>query len=70
MIKLEEILDLSVEERIWMIEKIWDSIDDPNEIQIPGSHEQELDNRLNRYEKGETKFVSWNKVKSRLNTAM
>lgn len=67
MIKMQEILDLSVEERILMIEKIWESIDDLNDINLPETHEQELDKRLSRYEKGDTKFVSWDDIKSELN---
>ncbi|MDB5031067.1 MAG: putative addiction module component [Mucilaginibacter sp.] len=43
---MKEILEMSVAERILMIEKIWDSID-PNNIAT--THEQELDRRLSRY---------------------
>jgi len=68
MIQMQEIMDLSVAERILMIEKIWDSID-RNNIETSASHEQELDRRLARYEKGETNFVSWESIKSELNTS-
>ena len=68
MIQMQEIMDLSIAERILMIEKIWDSID-RNNIQTPASHEQELDGRLARYEKGETTFVSWDTIKNELNTS-
>lgn len=68
MIKMQEILELSVADRISMIEKIWDSIN-PDDVQISESHEQELDRRLKRFEKGETSFVSWNDIKSELNGA-
>jgi putative addiction module component (TIGR02574 family) len=68
MIKIDEILDLSVAERILVIEKIWDSIDH-NAIQLSSAQEEELDRRLNRYEKGETTFVSWNDIKNELNSA-
>jgi putative addiction module component (TIGR02574 family) len=68
MIQMQEIMDLSVAERILMIEKIWDSIDHTN-IETSASHEQELDRRLARYEKGETNFVSWESIKSELNTS-
>ncbi len=62
---MQEILEMSVAERILMIEKIWDSIDH-NTISLPVTHEQELDKRLERYNKGETTFVSWNDIKSEL----
>jgi len=68
MIKMQEILDMSVAERILMIEKIWDSID-PASISLSPAHQQELDNRLNRYETGQTAFVSWEEIKSELNSA-
>ncbi len=68
MIKIDEILDLSVAERILVIEKIGDSIDH-NDIQLSSAQEEELDRRLNRYEKGETTFVSWNDIKNELNSA-
>ncbi|MDP9079820.1 MAG: addiction module protein [Bacteroidota bacterium] len=66
MIKMQEILELSVAERILMIEKIWDSIDH-NNLEMPENHKEELDQRLDRYEKGETKFYSWTDIKSELN---
>ena len=65
---MHEILEMSVAERILIIEKIWESID-PNAIATPASHEKELDRRLDRYEKGETSFVSWAAIKSELNAA-
>jgi putative addiction module component (TIGR02574 family) len=65
MIKMQEILDLSVDERILVMEKIWDSID-PADISIPNSHEQELERRLARYQNGETTFHTWDSIKSEL----
>jgi putative addiction module component (TIGR02574 family) len=67
MIKMQEILDMSVAERILMIEKIWDSIDH-NTIETPNSHQQELDKRLERYAKGETAFVTWESIKEELSS--
>ena len=68
MVQLQEILDLSVAERISMIGKIWDSID-PVDIPLSPAHEQELDRRLSRYENDETNFVTWNSIKNELNQA-
>jgi putative addiction module component (TIGR02574 family) len=51
-----------------MIEKIWDSISH-TDIPVPVNHERELDERLARYEKGETTFVSWSEIKAELNAA-
>ena len=66
MIQLQEILELSVAERIVMIEKIWDSIDH-NTLEPPEAHKKELDRRLERYKKGETNFFSWDEIKKELN---
>jgi len=62
---MQEILEMSVAERILMIEKIWDSIDHID-LPLPVSHTDELENRLQRYKKGETKFVTWESIKSEL----
>jgi putative addiction module component (TIGR02574 family) len=62
---MQEILNLSVAERMTIIEKIWDSVD-KSAINIPDSHKQELDRRLDEYERGETEFVTWDEVKARL----
>jgi putative addiction module component (TIGR02574 family) len=65
MIKMQDIIELSVAERILMVEKIWDSID-PESIPVPFTYDLELDRRLNRYENGETTFVSWDSIKNEL----
>lgn len=62
MIQLAEILDLSVSERILMVEQIWDSIN-KNDIPVSSAQKAELDQRLNRYELGETKFFKWSDIK-------
>lgn len=68
MVQIQEIMEMSVAERILMIEKIWDSIDHDN-IETPAGHQQELDRRLARYEKGETSFFSWADIKNELNAS-
>jgi len=40
-----------------------------NSIPTPITHQEELDRRLERYSKGETTFVSWTDIKSKLNAA-
>lgn len=64
---MQEILDLSMAERILMVEKIWDSID-RNDIETSTAQKQELDRRMARYQNGETSFVSWAEIKSELNS--
>lgn len=65
MIKMQDILDLSVDERISIVEKIWDSIN-PDDISLSSAQEKELDARLDRYNKGATRFFSWDEIKSEL----
>jgi putative addiction module component (TIGR02574 family) len=62
---LNQILKLSVAERIAVIEQIWDSIN-PAEIQLTEPQKKELDKRLSRIAKGETKFHTWEEVKKKL----
>ena len=63
MIRMQEILELTVAERISIIGEVWDSID-PDTIEVPASHQQELDRRLSRYENGETIFLAGMKSKA------
>ena len=69
MVDLKEILKLSVPERIEMVEAIWDSIAESNEIKpiaLTDEQEQEIDRRIERHERGEGKSFSWDELKSRL----
>jgi putative addiction module component (TIGR02574 family) len=45
-----------------MIETIWETID-KSDLEITPEQKQELDRRLDRFEKGETTFVSWDEIK-------
>lgn len=38
--------------------------------ELPESHKEELDRRLKRLEKGETKFYTWEQVEQRLKQAL
>ena len=62
---INDILKLSAAERILLIEKIWDSLD-TKELEISLPQQKELDKRLARIKKGETKFYKWEEVKARL----
>jgi putative addiction module component (TIGR02574 family) len=62
---INDILRLSVAERLRILEKIWSSIT-TDEIQITTEQKKELDKRLERMKKGETKFFTWEQVKTNL----
>jgi putative addiction module component (TIGR02574 family) len=71
MVDLKEILTLSVPERITIIEKIWDSIDqetDAKHLELTKEREEEILRRLDQYEKGKSKTYTWEEVKSRANS--
>lgn len=65
MTTLHNIQKLSTAERIIMIEKIWDTIE-PDNIKLTTSQKKELDKRLERYRRGETKFYNWEDLKVQL----
>lgn len=65
--QMQEILQLSVAERIQLVEDIWDSIAlKPDEIPLIDAEREELDRRLLAYEENPDAVVSWNDLKKRL----
>jgi putative addiction module component (TIGR02574 family) len=66
--RLNDILQLSISERILLVETIWDSIANDTSASIPLTKEQKnlLDKELNAYAKNPTEGASWDKVKSRI----
>lgn len=61
----QNILKLSTAERLLLLEKVWNSIPS-NEITMKDSHVKELDKRLSRLKRGETRFFTWDEVKKNL----
>jgi putative addiction module component (TIGR02574 family) len=58
---------LSVAERIQLAEDLWDSIlEQQEEIPLTEAQKQELDRRLENYQKNPTTGSSWEDVKKRL----
>ena len=61
------IKELSVEERILLIEEIWNSIEAEQEmLELTAEQKAELDRRLESYRKDPDESVTWESVKSRL----
>jgi putative addiction module component (TIGR02574 family) len=58
----EQILPLSVPEKLQLIEDIWDSLDG-EQIPLTQSQKQELDRRLISYQNIENQGESWDLVK-------
>jgi len=66
-VKTVDILDLSVEERIQMVEDIWDSIAVvPEAISLSKEQKRELDRRLKVYHRNPDAGSPWIEVRERI----
>jgi hypothetical protein len=58
---------MSVEEKLQTIEAIWQNLcGNPEAIESPAWHEEDLRLREDQIESGETKFVDWEKAKTEI----
>ncbi len=65
--QLSEILQLSVAERIQLVEDIWDSIATvPEAVSLTEEQKAELDRRLEAYQSNPSEGISWNDLKTKL----
>ena len=65
--ELKEILELSVAERIQLVEDIWDSIAAvPESISLTDAERQELDRRLEAYAQNPSEGISWAELKKKV----
>jgi putative addiction module component (TIGR02574 family) len=65
-----DISELSVAERIQLAEDLWDSIlEQQGELALSEAQQQELDRRLENYQKNSASGSSWEEVKKRLGFA-
>ena len=66
-ISITDILELPVQERIRLVELIWDSVAAvPEAVEISPALKAELEARLADFEKNPEAGYSWDQVKSRL----
>jgi putative addiction module component (TIGR02574 family) len=71
MIDISDIRKLSVEKRIEMVEAIWDSIEEDTlgkQFPLTKEQEEEIERRLERYERGESKLYTWEEVIQNIRT--
>jgi putative addiction module component (TIGR02574 family) len=62
-----DILDLSISERIQLVEDIWDSIAKvPESLQLTQEQKMELDKRLDDYHNDPDKGSPWDIVRERI----
>ena len=63
----EDILNLSISERIQLVEDIWDSIAElPEAVILTDDQKRELDNRLDAYHLNPNEGSPWEKVRERI----
>lgn len=67
MTELKEILNLSINDRIHLVEAIWDSIaEDTLDSDIPDEHKAILDERVKSYKANPDNVLSWEEVKANI----
>jgi putative addiction module component (TIGR02574 family) len=63
----QELLNLSVAERLELVEDLWESIaQKPEELAVPDAQKAELDRRWARFAQGQTAVRTWQEVKESL----
>jgi putative addiction module component (TIGR02574 family) len=66
-VKLSELLELPIEERLKLVEALWESVAEyPEALELTPSQKQELDRRLAAYERDPAAGVPWADLKQRL----
>lgn len=66
-ISITDILELPVQERIQLVELIWDSVAAvPEAVEVSPELKVELESRLIEFERNPESGYSWDQVKSRL----
>ena len=66
-VDLSEVLKLPVDERLKLVESIWNSIAEfPDSLELTKAQRQELDRRLEAYEADPTAGIPWSELKSQL----
>lgn len=64
----QNILQLSIAERIQLVQDIWDSITiESNDLTISDTQKQELERRLELYYQNPHQVSTWEEVKKRFN---
>lgn len=66
-IRREDILRLSIPERIQLVEDIWDSIAEASDsLPLTDGQRKDLEQRLEEYKKNPTDTRTWSQVRERL----
>ena len=66
----DKVAELSVAERILLVEDLWDAIaEEPENVPLTPAQQRELDRRLRRYQQTREAGSTWAEVKARLRKA-
>ncbi len=66
-ISRDDILKLTVSERLELIDTIWDSLaTDPGDLPLTEAQRREIDRRLDRYAGNPPPLSSWDEVRARI----
>lgn len=66
-ITASEIAEMPIQQRIQLVEDIWDSIAEmPESVEIPQWHKKELEKRLDAYHANPSEGSPWKDVKKRI----
>jgi len=64
---VSDVVDMSIAERILLVEDLWDSIAAiPEAVQLTEAQREELDRRLEAYHKNPNAGAPWAEVKARI----
>ncbi|MEM9541567.1 MAG: addiction module protein [Cyanobacteria bacterium P01_E01_bin.42] len=62
---LRQAKTLSIDDRIWLVQALWDSIsDEPEQLELTEAQQQELSRRLADHQINSQSVVSWEDVKA------
>lgn len=65
--EFSKIYEMSVAERLSLVEEIWDSIaDDSERMDLTNNQKDELDRRLRSYQENPEAGISWDNLKKRI----
>ena len=66
-LQMSDILELSVAERIQLVQDIWDSIAElPESLELTDSQREEIDRRLEKLDGAPNSRISWEDLKARI----
>jgi len=63
---LKELTRLSINEKLLLVEALWDSIaSDPDQVEMPEHHKTILEERLKTLEQDKSNGTSWNELREK-----